>query len=127
MTTLERLVGTMLPPYPQLDTATRTGVEHDVFRHVHRQVEAMPAFLRLPLRVGLLGFGLLPILRYGRPFRSLSGTHRKTWIELWSHAPVPPMRDLVKLVRSTSLLAYFDHPEVRRSLDTIPDNTGHPS
>ena len=115
--TVHALVTVILPAYPELDAGHRSTVEHDVTRYVARQVQAMPTVLRVPYTFALLAFEWLPLLRYGRPFRRLPSLRRASWLALWSDAPIPPMRDFVKLIRSSSLLVYFDHALVMQRLE----------
>lgn len=116
--TVAAMVTRLLPDdFPALDPAARAGVERDVAAYVAGQIAAMPDFLRLPYRFALLGFALLPLLRFGRPFAALAPARQAACLRWWGAAPLAPMRDVVKLVRSTALLVFFDHPVVRAALD----------
>ena len=95
----------------------RPAIVEDVVDYVAAQIAAMPLFLRLPTRCGLWSFALLALLRHGRPFWSLSPERQAAWMTNWDAAPLRPARDLVKLVRSTALFVYFDHPELRPELE----------
>lgn len=114
---LGAIVTTLLPDFPALDGRGRDTVESDVRTYVAGQIAAMPRFLRLPFRAALAAFELLAVVRYRRRFASLPAEHRAAYVASWSGAPVAAMRDFVKLVRSTALLVYFDHPLVRVRLD----------
>jgi hypothetical protein len=118
--TLRAMVALILPAYPELDAAARGRVEHDVTRYVAAQVRSMPGFLRLPYQLALLGFEWLPVVRYGRPFRALPPAARAAYLALWSEAPIAAMRDVVKLIRSSALLVYFDDALVMRRLEEPP-------
>jgi len=123
--TLRAVIARILPAFPTLDAADRDRVERDVTRYVAAQIRAMPSFLRLPYQLALHGFGWLPILRYGRPFRALPPAQQASYLALWSEAPISPMRDVIKLIRSSALLVYFDHVDVRRHLEA--QRSGAPS
>lgn len=110
------MVERLLPDWPALAGPSRDRVAREVAAYVATQIAAAPSFLRLPMRLALHAFALLPLLRDGRTFAALRPARQAAYLALWSDAPVLAMRDLVKLVRSTALLAYFDHPEVRRAL-----------
>ncbi len=114
--TLHGLVATLLPTYPDLEPEQRRQIEQNVADYVAGQIAAMPTFLRFPYRSALLGFDLLSIPRHGRRFSSLSRAPRESYIASWDTAVLPPMRDFLKLVRSTTLLVFFDHPVVREKL-----------
>jgi hypothetical protein len=115
--TIAQIVAVVLPDFPPLDGALRDRVRRDVTAYVTRQVSSQPAFMRLPLRLALLGFQLLPILRHGRRFGALSPAQRAAYLAWWSAAPLSPMRDLVKLIRGSALWVYFDHTVVTAHLE----------
>ncbi|MBI3781862.1 MAG: hypothetical protein HY270_00520 [Deltaproteobacteria bacterium] len=110
---IERIV----PSYPVMDADTQRTVHADVTRYVASQIAGMPGFLRLPYFLALFGFNWLSVLRNGRPFRSLPVDRQASYLALWNDAPIGPMRDFVKLIRSSALLVYFDHPLVMRQLE----------
>lgn len=116
-TTIRSIVHVILPAYPALDAPTRSAVEADVAGYVAGQVSAMPGFLRLPYLLALVAFETVPVLRYGRPFRWLPGAAAAACLAWWDGAPIGAMRDVVKVIRSTALLAYFDHPAVTARLE----------
>ena len=107
----------ILPDYPALGVEDRRSVERDVTRYVAQQIHSMPSFLRLPYRLALFGFEALALLRYGRPFRALPPAKRAAYLAYWNDAPIAPMRDVVKLIRSVALLVYFDHALVTQRLE----------
>ena len=114
---LRAIVTLIAPAYPDLDVATRATVEADVTRYVASQIQRMPRFLRLPYKLAVVTFNWLAVLRYGRPFRHLRADRQLSYLGRWSDAPLGPMRDFVKLIRSSALLVYFDHPLVLRRLE----------
>jgi hypothetical protein len=118
--TLQAVVAAILPQYPALDPAVRAAVEQEVTRYVARQIGAMPSFLRFPYRVALLTFDWLPLLRYGRPFHNLPPARSAGYLAWWNDAPILAMRDFVRLIRSSALLVYFDHPSVVQELEAQP-------
>ena len=114
------LVESLLPSGPVLAVEDRAGVAADVARVVASQIAAMPTFLRLPYRGALLAFDLLPALRHGRSFRGLEAAERAAWVRRWDERGVGPMRAFVKLVRSCTLFAWYDHPRVAAALAAGP-------
>jgi hypothetical protein len=115
--TLAAIVRVILPPHPELDAADRNTVEVEVTRYVARQIQSMPGFLRVPYRAALLAFDLLPLLRYARPFRALAPAGQAAYLAQWNEAPIAAMRDVIKLMRSSALLVYYDHPLVIARLE----------
>lgn len=114
---LSVIVRVVLPDYPALETAARRSVENDVARYVAALLGSMPAFLRFPYTVALCAFEWLALLRHGRRFRNLTVAQQTLHLAAWSEAPLLPMRDFVRLIRSSALLAYFDHQLVARQLE----------
>jgi len=122
---LSDIVTLILPPYPPLDAATAAAVGQDVTRYVATQIQSMPGFLRLPYKLALFAFDWLALLRHLRTFRRLRPEAQQTYLALWSDGPLGPMRDFVKLIRSSSLLVYFDHPLVMQRLEAERRQPAH--
>lgn len=114
--TLVRIVECLAPEFPRLDPGVRTAVLDDVAAFVVRQVDALPDFLRYPYRFALVAFEWLPAARWGRRFRRLDESKRRTYLALWSDSPLTITRNFVKLIRSCALLAFYDHPAVQAPL-----------
>lgn len=110
------IVGALAPHEPALAPAARERALRDTVRFVASQIEAMPSYLRLPYLLALSAFDWLALLRHGRRFPGLAPARREAWIESWSASALAPRRDFVKLLRSCTLLAFFDHPAVRARL-----------
>lgn len=115
--TVREIIATLMPSYPELGHDERDQISGAVTRYVASQIAAMPTFLRIPYSVALLAFEILPLARYGRRFGGLPPDARRSYLAWWSDSPISAMRDFVKLIRSTSLLVFFDHPLVRARLD----------
>lgn len=109
---LTSIVQCVLPPFPALPATDRAAVADDVVGTVGAQIAAMPRFLRIPYRGALSALDLLCVLRYGRPFRLVDEARQRAWIETWDERGIGPTRAVVKLVRSCTLFAWFDHPRV---------------
>src|SRR5262245_27532246 len=81
--TIAQIVVQVLPDFPPLDASLRGAVAEDVVAYVTRQVGSQPTFMRLPLQLALIGFQLLPLLRYGRRFGSLAPAQRAEYLSWW--------------------------------------------
>ena len=114
---LAGIVDTILPPAPALQPEARKRVAAAATRFVVIEVESIPTFLRLPYLFAILGFQLLSVARYGVAFTGLPAEKQNAYVGLWTNSPIGVMRDFLKLIRGCSLLAYFDHPEVRYLLE----------
>lgn len=120
--TVATIVALVIPEFPRLDAPVRAQVQGDVSRYVVDQIGAMAGFLGGPYRLAILGFESLPVLRYGKTFHALPPRRQHAYLAFWSAAPLGPMRDFVKLIRSCALLAYFDHRDVRKVLEAAPSS-----
>ena len=114
------IVGLVTPAEFVPDPEALARAQDDATDFVCSQIAAMPSFLRLPYRLALTAFNLLPVLRWARPFARLPERTRAAYLSGWSDGGVSLNRDFVKLLRSCALLAYFDHEEVRRQLGSAP-------
>ena len=114
---VDAIVGTLLPPHPDLDAATRARVVEDVRAYVAELIRLMPRHLALPYAVAIVAFEWLALPLRGRRFRALDARVRAEYLRSWSDSRLGPMRDFVKLIASTALFAYYDHPSVRASLE----------
>lgn len=111
------IVVDLLPAHPALDPGDRAAVAGDVVAFVVAQVQGLPEFLRIPYGAASFAFEGLAILRWGRTFRMLDGARRQAYVARWAGSPLGAPRNFIKLIRSCTLLAYYDHPTVRARLE----------
>jgi hypothetical protein len=121
------IVADLLPAHPALDPGERADVAADVVAFVVAQVQGLPEFLRIPYGAASFAFDGLAIVRWGRPFRMLDGARRRAYVALWTGSPLGATRNFIKLVRSCTLLAYYDHPTVRARLEESVTPAADPS
>ena len=117
---MAEIIRLIVPAYPDLEETERARIHSAVMAFVASQIESLPAHLSGPYRLAITLFGLLPLLRFGKRFALLDETVKEAYLSSWSDGPVGPTRDFVKLIRGCALLAYFDHPDVRRHLPAGP-------
>ncbi len=106
----------LVPDFPALDAAVRSAVLRDVSAFLSGQVDGLPAVLRLPYRSALAAFDAAPLLRHRRTFRRLAPAEQTAHLAWWTDAGGLATRNFVKLLRSCTLLAWFDHPLVTARL-----------
>jgi hypothetical protein len=114
---LAQILRLIAPSYPQLEAETQAAVLQDVTRYVASQIQGMPGHLRLPYKLALIAFNWLALLRYLRSFIALPEEAKRAYLAMWNDAPIGPMRDFVKLIRSSGLLVYYDHPLIMQRLE----------
>jgi hypothetical protein len=105
----EAIIPEQIPP---LSEAERVEVVRDTSAFVRGQIDALPPRLLLLVKIGLTGFRVLVRLRYLRSFCGLSLATRRRIVVSWAYGPVPLARQLFRSLRSTALLAFFEHPTV---------------
>jgi hypothetical protein len=79
---------------------------------IQGEIKSLPKKFQILLRVGMAGFGFMVWLRYFKPFAQLPLAKRVAIFNAWAYGSISVTRQLFKLVRSTALLAFFEHPSV---------------
>lgn len=83
-----------------------------VANFIHEEVNNLSKKIQLLFSIGMLGFNMLVWLRYFRTFSLLPLPTRVKIFNSWAYGKLALTRQLFKLVRSTALLAFFEHPAV---------------
>ena len=81
------------------------------------RINRMAIFLRVPIKIILHLFNLISILTIKKLFSSTSNSYRLKHIEKIKKIEILPLGDLIKLLRSLSLLKFYDNQLVRKSID----------
>ena len=68
------------------------------------------------MSIGLSGFRTITVLVKLSRFEALELEARRAWVERWAYGSFSLARQLFRGVRSTALLAYYDHPVVRAQM-----------
>ena len=107
--------------------AGATELVDDVATFFAGEMAALPTRIRWLYHFGMFGFRVYVRLRHVRSFCALPVVTRRRAVDVWAFGPVTPMRQLFRPVRSTVLLAGFEHVSggtgTKRSLPTIQDGT----
>ena len=88
----------------------------DVAQFVQTELDDLPARFGWLLAIGLSGFRTITMLVKLRRFEALELEARRAWVERWAFGSFSLARQLFRGVRSTALLAYYDHALVRAQL-----------
>jgi hypothetical protein len=83
-----------------------------VANFIHEEVNNLSKKIQLLFSIGMLGFNMLVWLRYFRTFSLLPLPTRVKIFNSWAYGKLALTRQLFRLVRSTALLAFFEHPAV---------------
>jgi hypothetical protein len=84
---------------------------------VNGQVRALPRRLQLAFSAGLIAFAASVRLRAPTGFSRQTRARRSGLVDGWAFGGFIPGRKLFRLIRSTALLAFYDHPLVARRLE----------
>lgn len=113
------IVETMLPSWPLLDRQTREAVAKATTAHVKRAIAAAP--LHVNLAVGVLSFAiglLLLVVCFGAGRGAVRQLKAERLYSFLQRLPGPTAA-AVRLYRSMSLLAFYEHPAVAPLLLTV--------
>lgn len=88
----------------------------EVGRFVNGQIRILPNRLRVMYEAGMLFFRITVRLRYGASFCSLPIARRRAVIEWWAYGPFELGRSLMRPIRATGLLKFYELPEVEEAL-----------
>src|SRR5262249_44240841 len=86
------VVAALAPDFPPLGHDAHERVLDDVATFLASLIAGMATTLRLPYRSALAAFDLLPLLRFGRPFRRLERARQVAWLDLWNERGGVPTR-----------------------------------
>ena len=95
----------------------------DIAVFIAGQLQVLPPQLGLLFRGGMLGFRTLVLLATLRPFSALPASRRAAIVEAWAYGPIGLARQLFRAVRSTALLACYEHPSVLAALEPAAKRT----
>jgi len=85
----------------------RYFLNNQVVNFVLGQHTRMPDYLRLPLSILTIIFGLRTVLSAGKPFHRLSHEQRWWQIERWRTARLQPLRDLMRFYDSLAVYGWY--------------------
>ncbi|HJT44536.1 MAG TPA: hypothetical protein VJ750_13675 [Rhizomicrobium sp.] len=111
--TLNKTIAALIPDWPVLPGTARTELIGDCAAFVRTQVGLAPFYVRLGFWVLYGAFCFYAFLRVG-PFAG--PVARGIALTGFSALPLPLVAALERLLRASTLLAFFDHPVVLAAL-----------
>lgn len=114
------LAETIVPESKQLDDAAWEDLE----RIVEQALSAQPESLRKQLRLLIRALNLLPVLRFGRTFRSLEAGKRTLFLHGIENAPLLALRRGFWGLRTLVFLGYYGRREAGESIGYRADPRG---
>ncbi len=118
--TFRAIAVTVVPEAEGLDEASWGEVERLVEKTLEPREEAIKRQLALLIRA----VGLLPILRYGRPFTRLTAGERTRFLAGLENSPVLLLRRGFWGLRTLVYLGYYARPEAGREIGYRADPRG---
>ena len=106
-----------LLPIESLPLSHPQTVVSDVAVFVHEQLRSLPRKFQILFNIGMFGFVLFVWLRYFHSFSLLSLSKRVKIVNRWAYGKLSLTRQLFRGVRSTALLAFYEHPAVMEVLE----------
>lgn len=103
---LDRTITALIPDWPPLPPAQRAEVITDCTRFVRAQLGLAPFHIRFGFRVLFIAFSLYA------PFSSQPGRA----LTSFSALPLPLVAGLERLLRASTMLAFFEHSLVLKAL-----------
>jgi hypothetical protein len=80
---------------------------NDVVRFVMAQLDRMPSFLALAIRLATAGFGCSRLLTDGSLFHRRDAQRRRAQLDAWKRSRLGPCQDLMKFYSSLVVLAVY--------------------
>lgn len=106
---LDRTIAALVPDWPPLPVADRAVVTAACIGFVRAQLARAPFHIRFGFGVLFAAFELYALFRAGRNARGRALTS-------FSALPLPLVAGLERLLRASTMLAFFDHPLVLAAL-----------
>jgi hypothetical protein len=104
--------GIIGPEYLDILGDNKETVIQRTANFVLAQALSLPMFLKLALWIGIFVFNVYVFAFTGQPIYSLPIQKRKRIIETWANGKIAITRSLFRPLRSLTLLAFFEQPEL---------------
>ncbi len=95
------------------DKEAQTTVMTDVSAFTLTEIECIPFRFLVLFKIGLLGFKSYVLMTTGTFLCNLPLEKRRNLVSSWAFGKIALTRKFMKLIRSLTLLAYYEHPRIR--------------
>jgi hypothetical protein len=113
MLAFNHVIDALIPEWPPLPPDRRVAVSAFCGRFVSRQIALAPAHIGFGIRVLFAVFYVFAFLRLGlHPLGAVSREQRSKALRDFAFEQIPPFIALERVLRSLTVLAFFDHPDV---------------
>jgi hypothetical protein len=125
MLALDQIVDALLPEWPTLPLDRRALVSAHCARFVRRQIALSPAHIKLGIHILFMAFGTFAVFRLGiRTLGSVSPQRRADALRAFALDQVPPFVALERVLRSMTVVAFLEHPDVLAAIGKVPGFSG---
>lgn len=113
MSAFDATIDALLPEWPVLPAECRAAVSAHCAWFVSRQIALSPAHVRFGIRVLSAAFATFAVLRLGlRSLGSVPRQRRAAILSEFGFDGVPLLASLERVLRSLTMVAFLDHPDV---------------
>jgi hypothetical protein len=124
----EATIDALLPEWPPLPAGCRSAVSTSCSRFVAQQIALSPGHIRFGIRLLFAAFCIFAFVRLGlRPLGAVAREQRAGVLSVFALEQVPPLVALERVLRSMTVLAFFDHPDVLAVINREPSPAGNSS
>ena len=116
---------TIIPSSKNISKIEQKNIIRETSEFNMSRINRMAIFLRVPIKIILHLFNLISILTIKKSFLLASNSDRLKHIEQIKKIEILPLGDLIKLIRSLSLLNYYDNRLIRKSIDYEQNTPSH--
>ncbi|QQR56177.1 MAG: flippase-like domain-containing protein [Candidatus Melainabacteria bacterium] len=99
------------------DKTVQSEVMSDVSAFTLTEIESIPFRFLVLFKIGLFGFKTYVLVTTGSFLCSLPLAKRRNIVDSWAFGKVALTRKFMKLIRSLTLLAYYEHPRIREKFN----------
>ena len=112
------LVEALLPS--DCPDSARSAFAASAARLVRKRIQGLALPMRLAVTVTGILFGGAAFLVLGKAFAEANIAERQNFIDRAEKVPLIPFRELIRLVRSFTLVTYYDDPQTRERMGFVP-------
>jgi hypothetical protein len=113
MLALDNVIDALLPEWPPLPPEQRLAISAACGAFVSREIALAPAHIRFGIHVLFATFCVYAFFRLGlRPLSAVQREQRSKALRAFAFKRVTAFAALERVLRSMTVLAFFDHPDV---------------
>jgi len=113
MRAFDAVIDALLPAWPPMPDESRRAVSAHCAHFVRGQIARSPAHIRTGIGLMLGLFYVFAFFHAGmRPLHAVPRQERALALAAFARTPAPPFAALERVLRSMTLVAFLEHPDV---------------